>query len=142
MSQISKVQNTFQQVPFWKNLNEQSIMSSQINKSARKDNKYIDLDTTRPSVDRQMLSIFDRTPEVSRIDGGPSYITHDGGLTMHDQSTFRDNSKMTTERPQNNSELKQQLNKNMRTLTPLDMSTKDVMNEVDQLHMYDSVLLS
>ena len=88
------------------------------------------------------MSIFDRTPEISKIDGGPSYITHDGGITLHDQSTFRENSKLTTERPRDNSELKAHLNKNLRTLTPLDMSTKDVINKVDDIHMYDSVLLS
>ena len=119
-------------------------MSSQINKSARKDNKYIDLDTTRPSVDNYpKFSIFDRgTPEISKIlDGGPSVITDGGASFLQDQSTFRDPSKFTTERPRDNSELKAALNQNLRTLTPMDMSQQDFISQVDNMHMYDSILL-
>jgi hypothetical protein len=97
-------------------------MSSQINKSARKDNKYIvDMDTTRPSLVENLpkQSLLDRnTQGLSKIDGGPSYITDN--ITMPGDSTFRDISKFTTDRPGENTALKNILNNNFRTLTPLD----------------------
>lgn len=91
------------------------MMSSQIEKSARKNNKYIDLDTTRVSIGGETLkkfSIFDRnTPGISKIDGGPSFMTTEGNMmTLQDASTFRDESKLITERPLDNSNLKKALN--------------------------------
>lgn len=44
------------------------------------------------------------------LDGGPSVITDGGASLLQDQSTFRDPSKFTTERPRDNSELKAALN--------------------------------
>ncbi len=69
----------FQQVPFWKNLNDQSIMSSQINESARKDNKYIDLDTLPSATARaamgQATSSRASPAQNKTIEGGPTQFS-------------------------------------------------------------------
>ena len=58
------------------NLNDQSIMSDQINKSAAKDNKYlVDLETNRPNFENKAQYNYFKPNEFSKIDGGKSIIT-------------------------------------------------------------------
>jgi hypothetical protein len=71
--------------------------------SAKKDNKYIELDTTRPSeINKAQYSIFEK------VDGGPSFLVGDSILAP--DSTFRDTSKHTADKTDNKSALKNALN--------------------------------
>tara|TARA_B110000285_G_C14971039_1_gene536564 strand:- start:397 stop:855 length:459 start_codon:yes stop_codon:yes gene_type:complete len=80
--------SVFKQVPFWKNINDSSIMSNTIYESIKKDNKLIDLDATQVSVEDPLMqnSIFTKraTPFVkgAHFDATGTVRTNEGGSYM------------------------------------------------------------